>query len=80
FIAAAIGFIASFRNAKASDFAWGCLSFILIFSMTPGFSLLIALPVLLSAILNCSDRTSRAANLLFFGMQVIAITLAVNPF
>ncbi|EKD83207.1 MAG: hypothetical protein ACD_39C00819G0001, partial [uncultured bacterium] len=80
FIAALAGFLASFRNACANDFAWGCLSFIFIYSMKPGFSLLIALPLLFSAVLNCSERTSRAANLLFFGLQIIAIALAINPF
>ncbi|PKL44991.1 MAG: hypothetical protein CVV41_02575 [Candidatus Riflebacteria bacterium HGW-Riflebacteria-1] len=80
FIAAATGFIASFRNEKANDFAWGCLSFIFVFSMAPAFSLLVAVPILISAVLNCFERTSRAANLLFFALQAIAIALAVNPF
>lgn len=80
FIAALTGFLASFRNNSANDFAWGCLSFIFIFSMKPSFSLLIALPLLVSAVLNCSERTSRAANLLFFGLQIVAIALAINPF
>ena len=80
FIAAVAGFVASFRNAGANNFAWGCLSFIFVFSMTPRFSLLIALPLLFAAALNCFERTSRAASLLFFGLQVVAIAFAVGPF
>ncbi|MBU1108916.1 MAG: prepilin peptidase [Candidatus Riflebacteria bacterium] len=78
--AVAVGSIAGLRNAKANNFAWGCLSFIFVFSMMPRFSTLVALPLLLAAVLNCFDRTSRAANLLFFGLQVAAIAVAVGPF
>jgi prepilin signal peptidase PulO-like enzyme (type II secretory pathway) len=79
-IAAVTAWIACLRNDKANDFAWGCLSFIFIYSLLPKFSLLAAVPVLLAAFLNRCERTRSAGHLFFFGLQIIAIAYAVAPF
>ncbi|PKL49332.1 MAG: hypothetical protein CVV42_06475 [Candidatus Riflebacteria bacterium HGW-Riflebacteria-2] len=79
-IAAIIAYIASFRNDRANDFAWGCLSFIFIYSLLPKFSLAAAIPVFAAGILSSHAKTSRAAHLLFFALQIIAIAVAISPF
>ncbi len=79
-IAVVAAWIASFRNEKTNDFAWGCLSFIFIYSLLPRFSLLATIPVAIAASLNSYERTSRAGHLLFFALQIAAIAYAISPF
>jgi len=79
FIAAVAALLASFRNERANDFAWGCLSFIAIYSLLPRFSLLTAVPVLLAALLCRYERTWSVGHLLFFGLQITAIIMAIAP-
>ncbi len=80
FIAAATGMIAGFHQEKVNGFAWGCLSFIFIYSLMPRFSLLAGLPVIVAAVVSRFERSRRAANLLFFALQTIAIAMAINPY
>lgn len=80
FIAVAAGLIAGFHKEKVNDFAWGCLSFIFIYSLLPRFSLLAGVPVLAIAVLSRFERSRRAANLLFLALQVIAIAMTINPY
>lgn len=78
-IAVITGLIAAFRSEHANDFAWGCLSFVFVHSLMPRFSLLIAIPVVFAALLNRCERSRSIGHLLFFGLQIIAIAMAVAP-
>jgi len=78
-IAAVTAWLASYRDERINDFAWGCLSFITIYSLLPRFSLLTAVPVLLAALINRHERTRAAGHLFFFGLQIAAIAFAISP-
>jgi len=77
-IAAVIAYLASFRNDQTNDFAWGCLSFIFIYSLLAKFALFAAIPVVIAGILGTQTRTRRAAHLFFFALQIIAIIMSIT--
>ncbi len=74
FIAALIGFFACIKDQKHFIAGWGCLSFIFIYSLLPKFSLLAAIPLIIPAVLNVHAKTQPAAGIIFFSMQLAAIT------
>lgn len=75
FIAAALGFLACFKDQKHLIAGWGSLSFIFIYSLLPAYSLAACIPLILPVALNMHTKTQPAAGIVFFSMQLAAIAI-----
>lgn len=69
------GLLAGWRNKAINVAAWACLSFIFAFSLLAKFWLYPAILILLPTLLNLHPKTSKAATILFFVMQLSAIAI-----
>ncbi|MDD3145940.1 MAG: prepilin peptidase [Candidatus Riflebacteria bacterium] len=73
FLATIVGFIASIRNQTVEIFKWGCLAFLLVFSLLNRFWFYPAIPVIILALLHIPENTKKPARAVFFALQLAGI-------